>query len=163
MLTTAEPTDVGQIEQVDSLSDAVEVLRDLGYHARLTDDGVLGGISIREGEEESAESRDFMFMITEDGENFERSLQFNCQLCTIGDLPDNEMDTLPWIFLAVNTEIQPFSVGCHQADAADLDEKDVLVLTNSIPLGDLSRAEFQSAMDGLRRGLVAVIPSLIKQ
>ena len=157
-----------QFNDINALADCVVALRDMGFHARLDEDGesVTGGISITiDDDPGNDDKKDFIFMLTENDGN----LQFNCQLCTIGDLPDEETatigkeaktDAMAWVFLAVNTEIQPFSVGLINPDGV-LDETDVLVLTNSVPLGDLNRDEFQSAMDGLRRGLVAVIPSLI--
>lgn len=154
---------------INTLADCVAALQDMGYHARLDTDGesVTGGISITiDDDPNTDDTKDFIFMLTEN----DGSLQFDCQLCTIGDLPGEETDTvgeeeaqisaLALIFLAVNTEIQPFSVGLINPDGI-LDETDVLVLTNSVPMGNLNRNEFQSAMDGLRRGLVAVIPSLI--
>jgi hypothetical protein len=68
---------------------------------------------------------------------------------------------LGWVFLALNTEIQPWGVGLINPDGV-LDETDIVVLTDSVPLGDFSRDELEKAMVTLERSLAAVTPTYVK-
>ncbi len=153
-----EATMEATMTKVESLADVVSALHDLGYRAKSVDGGVLTGISVTE---EDGASRDFPVMITEEN----GSLEINCQLCTIGDLQqdhdDDGLAVLAWVFLAVNAEIQPWAVALINPDGV-LDETDTVVLTDSLPLGDLSTEELDSAMTTLQRALVQVVPTYIK-
>jgi len=143
--------------KISTLADVVTKLHELGYHAKLSDNSVITGVSLTE---EDSSSRDFVMSITEGNE----SLEFNCQLCTIGDLEKNHDDTslsaLAWVFLARNSEIQPWGIGLINPDGI-LDSTDVVVLTDSVPLGDFSIDELQSAMTTLERALANVVPTYI--
>ena len=144
--------------KVESLADVVSALQGLGYHAATKEGGVLTGVTVAE---EEGSSREFLMMITEEN----GSLELNCQICTIGDLQknhdDNELAALAWVFLAVNAEIQPWAIALINPDGV-LDETDTVVLTDSLPLGDLSTEELDSAMTTLQRALVQVVPTYIK-
>lgn len=151
-------TEVSETTDINSLADLVPALRELGYRARPTDEGVLVGIT---QVEDDGSSRDFLMMVTEENGN----LEFNCQLCTIGELQENHdensLAALSWVFLALNTEIQPWGVGLINPDG-ELDETDTVVLTDSVPLGDFSRDELEKAMVTLERSLAAVTPAYVK-
>lgn len=145
---------------VGTLYDLSLYLCDMGLLARFDEDGksVTGSVSVTlDDKEDNDKIQDFVFMVTA----IDDSLQFDCQLCTVGDLPDDTADAIAWLMLAVNTEIQPFSVGLINPDGI-LDEDDVLVLTNSVSIGDFDKNKLQRTMDDLRRGLVAVMPLLSK-
>lgn len=154
-METMEATDILKIH---TFAAVVEALRDLGYHAKLTDDGVITGVSLTE---EDDSSRAFPILITEEND----SLEFNCHLCTIGDLEnshdENGLSALAWIFLALNAEIQPWAIALINPDG-ELDSSDTVVLTDSVPLGDFSSEELQSAMETLLRALANVVPTFIQ-
>ncbi len=151
-METMEATKIG------TLAGTVEALRELGYHAKLTDGGVLTGVSLTE---EDGASREFPMLITEEN----GSLEMNCQICTIADLEEdhdeNGLAALAWVFLALNTEIQPWAIALINPDG-ELDPTDTVVLTDSVPLGDFSTEELQSAMTTLLRALANVVPTFIK-
>ncbi len=153
----AETMEVTEITRISTLAEVQQALRQLGYHAKLTDDGVMTGVSLAE---EDGSSRDFPMLITEEQE----SLEFNCQVCTIGDLEkdhnENALGVLAWVFLALNTEVQPWAIGLINPDGV-LDSTDTVVLTDSVPLGDLSIEELESAMTTLLRALANVVPTFI--
>ena len=142
---------------IDTLADMVPQLRALGYHAKLTDDGVITGVSITE---DDGDEREFSVMITKPNEHF----QIDCRLTTIGELDQKEdevLNSLAWVLLAINAEIQPFAVALLNPDGV-LDDTDILVLTDSVPVGDFCAEELAFAMDSLQRGLVAVVPAYLE-
>ena len=148
--------------KIDTLADVQQALQGLSYHAKLTDEGVMTGVSLAE---EDGTSRDFLMLITEENGN----LEMNCQLCTIGDLEMDRgeggvidaMASLAWVFLATNAEIQPWAVALINPDG-EIDSFDTVVLTDSVPLGDFSTEELESAMTSLTRALATVVPTYIK-
>jgi hypothetical protein len=149
--------DMAQATDINTLAELVDALRGLGYHAKLTDDGVITGVSLTE---EDGSSRDFIMMITEEN----GSLEFTCQLCTMGDLERDHGENalaLAWVFLAENNEIQPWAIALINPDN-ELDSSDTLVLTDSVPLGDFSTQELDSAMTSLTRALANAVPTYIK-
>lgn len=150
---------VMEVTQISTLAEAQQALQQLGYHAKLTDDSVLTGVSLTE---DDGSSRDFVMLITlENG-----SLEFNCQICTIGyleqDHDEKALAALAWVFLALNAEIQPWGIALINPDG-ELDSSDTVVLTDSIPIGDLSIEELESAMTTLLRALANVVPTYIKK
>lgn len=144
--------------KISTIAETQQALQGLGYHAKLTDEGVMTGVSLTEGD---GSSRDFLMLITEEN----GSLEMNCQICTIGDLEqthdENELAALSWVFLALNAEIQPWAIACINPDG-ELDSTDTIVLTDSVPLGDFSTEELESAMTTLLRALSNVVPTFIK-
>jgi len=145
-----------QVTDINTMADLVTGLRQLGYRAKLTDDGVLTGTSLAE---DDGSSRDFVMLITEEG----NSLQFNCHLTTIGELAikdENELSAILLALMAANAEIQPWAVALINPDG-ELDDSDTLVLTDSMPMGDLSIGELESAMDSFGRALAQVVPNYI--
>ena len=143
--------------RLNTLADIVPALHALGYHARLTDDGILTGTSLTE---ENGEKREFAMLITVDEQN--RNLSFDCQLATMGELPGSEEEqmSLGWVLLAINSEIQPWAVALINPDGV-LSADDTIVLTDSVPLGDFSTEELESAMSSFGRALAAVVPTYI--
>ena len=149
METTMEST------KLHTLADIVSALHKLGYHARLTDDGILTGTSLTEND---GTKREFVMFITTDGDN----LSFDCQLATLGDIEitEGELGGLGWVLLAINAEIQPWAVALINPDG-ELSDDDTIVLTDSVPLGDFSTEELESAMSSFGRALAAVVPTYI--
>lgn len=137
-----------------SLSAIVPSLRSLGYHAKLTDQGVMTGISYND----EKESRSFAVLITE-GEN---GFQFNCQIGTIGELQgshsEESLTALAWVLLSLNSEIQPWSVALINPDG-QLDPSDTLVLIEN--LETVNKDSLAFAMSSLERALATVVPAYI--
>jgi len=157
VLKENEQMEILEATKISTLADCQQALQGLGYHAKLTDEGVMTGVSLTE---EDGSSRDFLMLITEENGN----LEMNCQLCTIGDLEtdheENALAALAWVFLAENAEIQPWAIALINPDG-ELDSTDTLVLTDSVPLGDFSNEELESAMTSLTRALANVVPTYI--
>lgn len=143
--------------QLNTLAEIVPALQALGYHARLTDGGILTGTSLTEDDGSKTE---FAMLITTDEKN--KNLTFDCQLATVGDLPGSEDEQLGlgWVLLAINAEIQPWAVALINPDGV-LSDDDTIVLTDSVPLGDFSTEELDSAMSSFGRALAAVVPVYI--
>lgn len=142
--------------KLNTLADIVPVLHELGYHARLTDDGILTGSSLTE---DDGTKREFAMLITLD----ENNLSFDCQLATIGQVDaksEEELAGLGWTLLAINAEIQPWAVALINPDG-ELSEDDTIVLTDSVPLGDFSTEELEAAMSSFGRALAAVVPTYV--
>lgn len=143
--------------KISTLAEVQQALQDLGYHAKLTEGGVMTGVSLTEEDESS---RDFVMLITEEN----GSLEMNCQICTVGDLEkdhdENGLAALSWVFLALNAEVQPWAIALINPDGK-LDSTDAVVLTDSVPLGDFSADELHSVMTTLLRALANVVPTFI--
>ncbi|MHA2279570.1 MAG: hypothetical protein ACXAC5_01575 [Promethearchaeota archaeon] len=154
-MDTATATKLGFILRFSTLAEIVPALHELGYRARLTDGGILTGMSL----EDDADKREFLMLITIDEQN---NLDFNCQLATIGDLdmPEEELAGLGWVLLAINAEIQPWAVALINPDGV-LSDDDTIVLTDSVPMGDFSTEELEAAMSSFGRALAAVVPTYI--
>lgn len=156
-----------EVTNISTMDDVVTALQELGYHAKLefntVDNVVITGVSLTE---EDGSSREFPMLITETGTPENGSLEFNCQICTIGDLEqeqelDDALAALAWVFLALNAEIQPWAIALINPDG-ELDSSDTVVLTDSVPTGDFSMAELESIMTSLLRALANVVPTFIK-
>ena len=147
-----------EVQKIGTLADTQQALQELGYRAKLTDGGVMTGVSLTE---EDGTSRNFLMLITLENDR----LELNCQVCTIGDLEKSHNESglaaLAWIFLALNSEIQPWAIALINPDG-ELDSSDTVVLTDSVPLGDFSIEELQSAMTTLLQALANVVPTFIK-
>lgn len=142
------------IAKLNTLAEIVPALHQLGYRARLTDSGILVGMTL----EDQEEKREFVMLITDEQNNFD----FNCQLATIGDLEmlEEELAGLAWVLLAINAEIQPWAVALINPDGV-LSDDDTIVLTDSVPMGDFSTGELDAAMSSFGRALAAVVPTYI--
>jgi len=126
---------------IETLQQVAEVLEDLGYNVKSHDDAVhiaVGGTD-----------NPFVAVITINEQN---ELVITCQVAKLGDLNEDEIPTVQFYLLDANTRIRPFAFGIITAsddpeydDAADYP----IVLTDSIPLGDLCEDELTAAMDSL--------------
>lgn len=141
-------------EKIETLEQVAAVLETQGYDARLLpNEAVMVDIG---GSEQP-----FAAVITrnEDGAEF----VLTCQLAVLGDLDDDLSTQFMLAALDANTAIRPFAFAViSDSDDATLVEPEEwpVVLTSSIPVGDLSEGELCVAMDGLWRALTVAAPVL---
>ena len=133
---------------IQGLDDIAEVLTTNGYELEAGDDAVrlkVGGMDTP-----------FVAVITTNEENSE--LAISCQLAKWGDVDEGRLLEFAVACLDANTRIRPFAFATITAsDHPELDDPDEwpVVITNSVPLGDLSPAELQTAMDSLWSALAS--------
>ena len=80
------------------------------------------------------------------------ALVITCQLAKLGDVPEEKVSSFAVAALDANSRISPFAFATLTAsDNPELDQPEQwpVVLTDSIPLGDLSPGELEVAMDSL--------------
>ena len=136
--------------KIDTVEQVVEALEQLGYRVE-RQNGVSASISLDQGEQSFVVN----FSIVNDG----AELKTTCQIARIGDLIGDvenaeELVGVLWSLLDLNTEILPFATALD----GDTDSEDTpVVLTDSVPLGDLSSEEFEANVSGLREALAAVL------
>ncbi len=138
---------MGTIKTLEQVADA---LGDLGYDAIHENDAVRTAVGGSEAP--------FTAVLTTTADASE--LVITCQLAKVGDIPDEQSETFAWACLDANTRVRPYSLATITgADDENLDDDDEaeypIVLTDSVPLGDLSESELGSAMDNLWEALSA--------
>jgi len=127
--------------KISNLHQVAEALEDLGYDVKFTEEAVhiaIGGMD-----------NPFVAVLTINNEN---ELVITCQLAKLGDLREDEVPAVQFSLLDTNTRIRPYAFGIISAsdepeynDAADYP----IVLTDSLPIGDLSLEELSASMDSL--------------
>ena len=129
-------------KNITNLTQVAEVLESAGYEAICDDDAVhtkVGGLQ-----------NPFTAVLTI---NLDRNvLVITCQLAKLGDFPEDNISTFAVAALDANSRISPFAFATLTAsDNPELDEPEQwpVVLTDSLPLGDLSGEELESAMNSL--------------
>lgn len=84
-------------------------------------------------------------------------IRISCQLLTLNQIPESRIPAFAIAALDLNTRILPYSVATLTAtddpSLTDSSESPV-ILTDSLPIGDISEDEFQSAIDSL---LIAIL------
>lgn len=138
--------------KINTIEQVVEALEELGYRVE-RQNGVSASISLDQGEQSFIAN----FSIINDG----GELKVTCQVALLSDLVgDAENATeLAGIFgnlLDLNSEILPFATALLTGDETDSEDTPI-VLTDSVPLGDLSSEEFEANVSGLREALAAVL------
>lgn len=136
------------VSNICTLESAEQVLLENGFDAKMKD----GFLAINIGGPE----RPFTGAISLSPDS--KQLLVNCQLGVLGDFSENQLAAMALAALDMNTYIQPFAFAIvSDADDAELDDemKWPLVLTDSMPLGDLSAEELISSMDALIQALVS--------
>ena len=126
---------------IGNLQQITEVLEELGYNVKLHDYAVHIAIGGSE--------KPFAAVITI---NANREIVITCQIAKLGDLAEEKIPEVQFSLLDANTRIRPFAFGViSSSDNADLDDaaEYPIVLTDSMPLGDLSAEELAAAMDSL--------------
>ncbi len=135
-----------EITKMGSLEQVAQGLASLGYEAELQEGSIFAKIGGTE--------KPFTALLTKDERG---ELVITCQLAKLGDLREED---LPKVFLAAldaNTKTRPYALAIiSDADDATLDKEEEwpLVLTDSVPLGDLSSEELKAAMDNLLSALI---------
>ena len=142
------------MKNISSLEQIEEVLESAGYETIRNNEGVvmkIGGKSIP-----------FTSVFTIDkGHN---QVIINCQIARMGDIKEEEMSNVLFTLLDYNTMIRPYAFAIISAtEDPDLDdeEKWPIVLTDSLPLGDLSDQEILASVESLWSAL-SVVPVLLK-
>jgi len=142
-MSTATSTKIDTIEQV------VEALEQLAFRVE-RQNGVSASISLDQGE------RSFVVNFSIDDEG--KVLKTTCRFAPLGDLVEDienesELIVVLYSLLDLNTEILTFAAA---VDGENDSESTPVVLTDSVPLGDLSTEEFESNVASLREALAAV-------
>ena len=142
------------MKNISSLEQIEEVLESAGYETIRNNEGVvmkIGGKSIP-----------FTSVFTIDkGQN---QVIINCQIARMGDIKEEEMSNVLFTLLDYNPMIRPYAFAIISAtEDPDLDdeEKWPIVLTDSLPLGDLSDQEILASVESLWSAL-SVVPVLLK-
>ena len=143
------------MKNISSLAQIEEILESAGYETIRTQDGVvmkIGGKSVP-----------FTSVFTIDKE--QNQVIINCQIAMIGDIKEEEMSNVLFTLLDYNTMVRPYAFAVISAtENPDLDdeEKWPIVLTDSLPLGDLSSDEIIASVESLWSAL-SVVPVLLKE
>jgi hypothetical protein len=141
-------------EKIETLEQVAEVLVAQGYAPRL-EDGQAVMLDV------GGTHQPFAAVITKDDASAE--LVITCQLAELGDIDEERSAQFMLGALDANTAIRPyaFAVISDTDDAAFAEaEKWPIVLTSSVPIGDLSEGELCVALDGLWNALSAAGPVL---
>jgi len=134
--------------RIHGLEQIAEALESGGYEIELADDTIrlkVGGMV-----------RPFVAVmrVNEAGSD----LAISCQLAKLGDIAADHLLEFVVACLDANTRIRPYAFATITAsDRPDLDDPEdwPVVITNSVPMGDLSTEELQSAMDSLWAALTS--------
>jgi hypothetical protein len=131
---------------VHTLEDAQRALEVLGYKTKL--DGVLS-VQLRDTEHSFVA---FMSINTS-----KSSLRIYCEVLELTeDVEEDRFTEFSFAALDANTRIAPFSIGILTGDDEGGSEKLPVVLTNILPLGDLSSNELESAFNSLEEALFGI-------
>ena len=137
-------------ENIQTLPRIAEVVEDLGYEVGLQQDFVGVRIPVGEGEP-------FTAVLTIDEER--RKLKITCRVARYGDIPEDRLADVLAAQSDANTRIDPFAfatlTNLDDPERADADDW-LFVLIDSMPLGDLSAAELETAMSDLQRAMPEV-------
>lgn len=140
--------------KIETLEQVMEVLEAQGYAPRLdTDRAVMVDIG--------GANQPFVAVITKDDANAELSI--TCQLAELGDIDEERSGQFMLGALDANTAIRPYAFAViSDTDDATLEDPErwPIVLTSSVPIGDLSEGELCVAMDSLWSALSAASPVL---
>jgi len=143
------------MKNILSLEQIEEVLESAGYETLRDENGVVMKIG--------GKSAPFTAVFTiDEGQN---QIIINCQIARMGDIKEEEMPHVLFALLDYNTMIRPYAFAVISAtEDPDLDEEEdwPIVLTDSLPLGDLSSEELITAVESLWSAL-SVAPVLLKK
>jgi hypothetical protein len=134
------------VAKINTLEQAAQGLVTLGYDVEPRESSVFVKVG--------GSGKPFTAVMTI---NEKRELVITCQLAKLGDFKEENLPNVLLAALDANTRTRPFALAAiTDADDPQLDqeEKWPLVLTNSVPLGDLSTGELKAAMDALWQALV---------
>ena len=140
------------MENIETLEQVAEVLQDLGYEIEVDENTA---VYIKVGGNESP----FTAVVTCDTQR--ERMDITCQVAKLGDIPDEATPKFMLAALDANTAMRPYAFAViSDTDNPEYDEPEEwpVVLTESIPLGDLCREEIEAAMDSLWMALAASRP-----
>lgn len=129
------------MENIENLEQAADALNQLGYNVVHGEDAVHIAVGGTENP--------FTAVLTINDSN---ELVINCQVAKLGDLNEDDIPTVQFCLLDANTRIRPYAFGIISgSDNPEMDDaaQFPIVLTDSLPLGDLSSGELNAAMDSL--------------
>jgi len=133
--------------KIMKLKQAAEVLTELGYSIIEQEEAVYISVGGTENP--------FIAVATISEAN---ELVITCQVAKLGDLNEDDIPTVQFMLLDLNTRIRPYAFGIITAsddeEYAEAEEFPI-VLTDSMPLGDLSAGELAASMDSLLMALNA--------
>ncbi len=132
---------------LDDLEEVSDFLEELGYSVIPHEDTLHVAIGSVENPFVA------VFMINDNNE-----LVITCRVAKLGDLNEDEIPNVQLMLLDANTRVRPYAFGIITgSDNPDLDEAEdfPIVLTDSIPLGDLSEDELEFSMESLLVALKA--------
>ena len=135
---------------INTLEQVADILETLGYEVELHAHSVLTKIG-------GSENPFFAVLTIAEAS---KELIITCQLATLGDINENEDGLLKFTISAldVNTSIRPFAfaiISDTDDSALDNEQQWPIVLTDSLPLGDLSERELEAGMRSLLAALAA--------
>ena len=142
------------MKNISSLEEIEDVLESAGYETIRDEDGVLMKIG--------GKSVPFTSVFTIDGS--QKQVIINCQIARMGDIKEEEMPKVLFTLLDYNTLVRPYAFAViSAAEDPGLDDEETwpIVLTDSLPLGDLSSEELLSSVESLWSAL-SVVPVLLK-
>ncbi len=143
------------MKNISSLEQIEEILESAGYETIRTTDGVvmkIGGKSVP-----------FTSVFTIDEK--QNQVIINCQIAMMGDIKEEEIPNVLFTLLDYNTMIRPYAfavISATEDPGLDDEEKWPIVLTDSLPLGDLSSDEIIASVESLWSAL-SVVPVLLKE
>ena len=140
--------------KIETLEQVLEVLEAQGYKAQMIPGGAVA-VEIGGAQEP------FTAVITQTEDGAE--LVVTCQLAVLGDMDEELSAQFMLAALDANTALRPYAFAViSDTDDAELEDADQwpVVLTSSVPIGDLSEGELCVAMDGLWRALSVAGPVL---
>ena len=88
--------------------------------------------------------------------NESNQLEISCQVAKVSELNEGKLAAAAFAALDANTRIAPYAFGIFTADEDGEGgvEEDVIVLIDSVPLGDFQKSELESSMDSLVKALL---------
>lgn len=135
------------MDEIKSLDDVADILLDYGFPMEKPNGTILTQVG-------SADNP-FPTVIRINPEGSQ--IFITCRLGVLGDFSDDNIAAMALAALDINTCIRPFAFAIvSDTDDPELDDERYwpLVLTDSMPLGDLSSTELVAAMDALLQAVV---------
>ena len=129
------------MDNIANLKQAADVLEELGYKIKLDENAVhiaIGGLE-----------NPFIAVMTM---NDKKELVVTCQIAKLGNLKEDDIPAVQFMLLDLNTRVRPYAFGIISAsDNPELEDAGTypIVLTDSLPLVNLSVDELAASMDSL--------------
>lgn len=133
------------MKKLDNLQQISEALEELGYQVKFSTEAIhiaIGGTT-----------NPFLAVATVNDRN---ELVITCKVAKLGDLEEEKIPEIEFLLLDANTQIRPYAFGIISSndnpdmiDAAEFP----IILTDSLPLGDLCKEELSCSLDGLLMAL----------